>query len=85
MWQFPVCLTLSEEKRVQADQNPSFLLTATVERGLLRRVKLEARSVLFTLGTRVFFSRATRSFVGRRPKARAAGHFKNLTETGNRA
>ena len=72
MWQFPVCLTLSEEKRVQADQNLSFLLTATVERGLLRRVKLEARSVLFTLGTRVFFSRATRalSAAGRRHERR---------------
>ena len=28
---------------------------------------------LFTLGTSGFFSRATRSFVGHRPKTRAAG------------
>ena len=28
----------------------------------------------------VFFSRAARSFVGRRPKTRVAGHYKDLTK-----
>ena len=39
----------------------------------------------FTLGTRGFFSRSVGCFgVGRRPTSHA-GHYKDLTETGNRA
>ena len=64
--QFPVCLTLSEGKREREIKIWVFFWKELLKVACNKTVKLEARSVLFTLGTRVFSSRATKSFVGHR-------------------